>query len=346
MRRSSLDTCVIFLTRDRPVTALSNLRQLARCDTFKIVLDNSRRSNFGKSIRSLSRFSDVLYNGPRQQSVVMNAFARFGSSVPTFTAPLGATYWNTGFVRNYALLLSEVIGFQKVLFVDDDVSVKDPKLLQAAFRILEHVDFVGARIGGLADQSIIGHIGLRQSDPELSEFVSGGFMGLRLGSVMEPFLNYYNEDWIWVLMHREASYAMTPAKVVHQTYHSLLRNGSNRAIRQEMGEMLLEGVWNAAPSRNFSLLTNEKAWIQVIADRVLWIEDIAKKCRQQQDRIGIAIATALLRHVSTISPSLLTAIFEQYFAVLPEWRRILKAASRLAIPQKMKQSIGLETTFD
>lgn len=328
------------------MTALSNLRLLSHGRTFIIILDNSRWSKFGKSIRSLSGFSGVLYHGPRQQSVVMDTLARFGRSVSTFTGPLGATYWNTGLVRNYAILLSKVIGFRKVLFVDDDVSVKDLELLRAAFRMLERVDFVGARIGGLADQSIIGHIGLKQGDAELSEFVSGGFMGLRLGSVMEPFLNYYNEDWIWVLMHKSASYAMTPAKVVHQTFHSLQRNGSNRAIRQEMGEMLLEGVWNAAPSRNFSLLTDEKAWKQVIADRVFWIEDIAKKCRQQNDRIGIAIATALLRHASTISPSLLAAIFEQYFAVLPEWRSILKATSRLAIPKKMKQSIGLETTID
>ena len=336
----------MFLTRDRPVTALSNLRLLSQGRTFIIVIDNSRRSNSEKLTRSLSGSSDVLYHGPKQQSVVMDNLARSGLSVSTFTGPLGAAYWNTGLVRNYEIMLSKVIGFQKVVFVDDDVSIKNPELLRATFRMLEHVDFVGARIGGLADQSIIGHVGLRQGDPELPEFVSGGFMGFRLESVMEPFMNYYNEDWIWILMHKTASYAMTPAKIIHQTFHSMVRNGSNRAIRQEMGEMLLEGVWNVAPSRNLPLLTVRSVWKRVIADRVFWIHDIAEKCRQQNDRVGVAIATALLRHASTISPSLLAAIFEQYFALLPKWRSILKATSRLAIPKKVKKDIGLETIAD
>src|SRR5690606_34844395 len=49
---------------------------------------------------------------------------------------LGDTSWNLGIARNFALDHSTFLGYEKVLFVDDDISGIDEKVIEVGFESL------------------------------------------------------------------------------------------------------------------------------------------------------------------------------------------------------------------
>ncbi len=332
----TMESCIVFVTRDRPITALANLLLLSRSGIPIIVLDNSRKVSLRREIQASHHFSQVWYHGSLEQARLLESTFRFIPSVYNYIGPLGAGYWNTGHIRNYAILLCNILRVQKVFFIDDDIAVRDPRILKLASEMLDHVDFIGVRFNGVPDQSVIGHIQMKIGDSDCFEFPSGGLLGFDLASVTEPVLNYYNEDWMWVLMHRHSSYAMIPRAALHKPQGDT-RNAPERAIWQEIGEIMFDGVWNAAVTRDFSRLINDEEWDAVVKEKIVWIENIIEQCRLREERFGEEIGIRVLRHISTMSASLLTAIFSQYYMEKPKWNRILKASSRLTMKRNMQE---------
>lgn len=56
--------------------------------------------------------------------------------------------------------------------MDDDIIIKDVNIIMGMTKLLDNADFVGAKISGMPDHSIVGHI-MRELGMKPHEFLSG-----------------------------------------------------------------------------------------------------------------------------------------------------------------------------
>ena len=179
-----------------------------------------------------------------------------------------------GYTRNYAIILAKVLGFERVLFMDDDIIIEDNSPVYEMFDLLNNADFVSAEIKGMPDLSVVDFI-MQKVGLEPYRFMSGGFLAFNLNSVAEYFLNYYNEDWIWLFMHRPEAKLVKYGEV-YQLPYDPFENAIEKALHQEFGEILVEGVKRYIEIENKSntLLLNKDFWDEIVKMRANLIKDI------------------------------------------------------------------------
>ena len=100
--------------------------------------------------------------------------------------------------RNLALVLSHMLRWKRVVFLDDDIRVPDPDDLSKAVGLLDTHTAVGLRIGGFPDNSMVCHA-FREAGGWQETFIGGGALAVEVKRNRSFFPNVYNEDWFFVL---------------------------------------------------------------------------------------------------------------------------------------------------
>ncbi len=98
--------------------------------------------------------------------------------------------------RNIGLLLARQLGWQKIIFLDDDLTVLSSDQLN---RVAHHLDanrYAGLKTLDFPDNSVICHAARMVGRPQ-GIFVSGAALGVRISDDAEAdiFPDIYNEDW-------------------------------------------------------------------------------------------------------------------------------------------------------
>src|SRR5690606_26017654 len=129
---------------------------------------------------------------------------------------IGTANWNLGTARNFALDYSILNEYEKVLFIDDDISNVSIDKIDIGFKTLTNENFVSCHLEGKIDDSIVGHMA-RQFNVDYDEprMLSGGFWFLSPKSLNHRFYNIYNEDWILQLLENDKEQITLPYSVTH-----------------------------------------------------------------------------------------------------------------------------------
>ena len=194
----------------------------------------------------------------------------YGIEEDTFYQSLGDATWNLGIARNFALDHSMREKFNKVLFLDDDISGLNAEKIDLGFSTLTEHNFVSCNLLGQFDDSIIGHIATEVGIPDIQpRMLSGGFLFLMPSSITQRFFNVYNEDWILQLLEKEKERITLPIEVYHDIDRSLVWT-LDRALFQESGELIVE----ALIENNNALLAGSSFWNTILRNRIRFIEGI------------------------------------------------------------------------
>jgi hypothetical protein len=116
---------------------------------------------------------------------------------------------DTSAKRNLGLVLSHMIGWGRIVFLDDDILVGDPGHLRQAAGLLDTHNAVGLSVVGYPDNSVVCHAyravgGFQQS------FIGGGALGAGRGAIAQPLvLPRYLQRGL-VLSARRRERAATP----------------------------------------------------------------------------------------------------------------------------------------
>ncbi len=264
--------CVILITKNRPVTLVKTLHSLRNLKVTLVLIDDSTTKETHEMIFEKYGSNNITYHDSSEQKSLLKQV-----NIPElelYIRPLGTQGWNLGFIRNYALIVVKALGFKQALFMDDDIVVHDLELIDQIFCRLNSCDFVGARISGMADDSVVGHL-MRRCGGEFYEFLAGGFLALNVKSVTEYFLNYYNEDQIWLFLHRPTT-RFEFCGEVEQFQYDPFDNAPNKAVAQEFGEILEEGVEEAFRRTDHALLLQEVFWQEICHARLNYINQLPK----------------------------------------------------------------------
>ena len=328
---------IIIFTKDHPERLQKTLPQLFNIDLPVILLDDSVNSDTKVIVKKFNDGQNIYYHGKIEQQRILQKLSSTDFELNSFVRTLGSNGWTLGYTRNYAIILAKVLGFERVLFMDDDIIIEDNSLVYEMFDLLNNADFVSAEIKGMPDLSVVDFI-MQKVGLEPYRFMSGGFLAFNLNSVAEYFLNYYNEDWIWLFMHRPEAKLVKYGEV-YQLPYDPFENAIEKALHQEFGEILVEGVKRYIEIENKSntLLLNKDFWDEIVKMRANLIKDIMHLSQKNKSSIGVSVSKHLLSYYAHIDREKIANIFIDYYRKRKFWYRLLHVINEL----KVKSIVGL-----
>ncbi|MEV4538249.1 hypothetical protein AB0J82_31160 [Asanoa sp. NPDC049518] len=236
------------------------------------------------------------------------------SSLPSFRASellRDTPFWprtDVSLKRNLALLLARAVGWERTVFLDDDIRVDDPTDLRRAAALLDTHDAVGLEIVGCLDNSVVCHA-IRDTGGDQGSFLGAGALAVATGRVDGFFPEVYNEDWFFLLKGDDGLRPVARMGTATQYDYDPYAN-PERARREEFGDVLAEGLFALLDQGGRMHDADRAYWKDFLAARRRLINgllgDARGSDRRDRDRI-VASLTAALGRSLLIAPELCVA---------------------------------------
>jgi hypothetical protein len=237
---------------------------------------------------------------------------------------------DTSFKRNLGLLLAMLAGWERIVFLDDDIMLPRPEDLVAAAGLLDDYPVVGLANAGMPDNSVVCHA-LRDAGLEQDTFIGGGALAVGEAAFGSFFPNIYNEDWFFLLDGASLRPSAVTGTAIQDTYDPY--RDARRARSEELGDTLAEGV--------FALLDNgldlpnadQDYWRSFLPGRRHIIQDTIGKVEAspiapaQKARMIAALKAAIGRSL-LITPELCVRYLHRWQNDCLRWRSHLRELRR------------------
>jgi hypothetical protein len=254
---------------------------------------------------------------------------------------------DTSLKRNIGIAVAAMVGWRRVVFIDDDITGIQPDDIRAAAALLDDYDMVGLANDGFADNSVVCHA--RRAVGEFQDsFVGGGAMAVNVGRDPSFFPNIYNEDWFYMVDRGRLRRTAKTGKVLQKWYDPFDRPG--RARSQELGDCLAEGLYALLDDRRPARAMDERYWAAFLEDRKQLIAEIMEKIPGldetdlARDRMSVSMRAAQSQR-SYVTPALCVAYMRALRADRERWRDWLDELPVIDMtPRRALTHLGLSTT--
>ncbi|MFL6141526.1 MAG: hypothetical protein ACJ72N_06620 [Labedaea sp.] len=188
---------------------------------------------------------------------------------------------DTSLKRNVGLLLACLIGWKRIVFLDDDIAVPRPGDLERTVGLLDSYHAVGMSNIGYPDNSVVCHA-YRESGGPQDTFIGGGGLAVGRPAMRSSFFpNIYNEDWFFLLGNAQLRPTAVAGRVEQRPYDPFV---NKRARAQELGDCLGEGVfWLLDDGRTVEHATVQY-WQGFLGKRIRFITETIERVALLDDR--------------------------------------------------------------
>jgi hypothetical protein len=239
--------------------------------------------------------------------------------------------------RNLGLMLSHLLRWERVVFLDDDIRVPNPGDLSRAVGLLDAHAAVGLGVGGFPDNSTVCHA-FRDAGGWQETFIGGGALAVDIKRNRSFFPNVYNEDWFFVLDAGKRLQSVASVGEVLQYPYDPYR--PERARAEEFGDVLAEGTFwlldQGKPASDGDL----DHWRDFLAHRRQFIEQVQRMVVRAatidptvRARMGEALRAALGR-CACITPELCVAYMKALATDQDRWQRHIQQIRRQPQPSR------------
>jgi hypothetical protein len=180
--------------------------------------------------------------------------------------------------RNIGLVLSRMLGWSRVLFLDDDITELDPDDVRRASGLLDTYNAVGLHVGGFPDHSVVCHA-YRQAGGRQQSFIGGGALAVHLERSNSFFPDIYNDDWFFLLEGDKGIQPVGATGAVRQFPYDPFRN-PDRARAEELGDVLAEGIYWLLDQGGSVTDADQEHWARFLPRRKRFIERVLKMVEQ------------------------------------------------------------------
>jgi hypothetical protein len=233
--------------------------------------------------------------------------------------------------RNLGLVLSHMLGWERVVFLDDDIRIPDPSDLSRAVGLLDTHAAVGLGIGGFPDNSMVCHA-FRAVGGWQDTFIGGGGLAVEVQRNRSFFPNVYNEDWFYMLdADKGLQSVATVGKVLQYPYYPYRLE---RARMEEFGDVLAEGTFWLLDQGKFVSDGDSAHWRDFLEKRKKFIERVLGMVEHsasiepaERARMAEALRAALGR-LALITPQLCVAYLQAWVADQERWQRYIQSVRR------------------
>lgn len=250
---------------------------------------------------------------------------------------------DTSLKRNLGLLLARSLGWERLVFLDDDIRVPRPDDLRDAVKLLESHASVGLSVAGYPDNSVVCHAYRYAGGPQAT-FIGGGALAVGAESFTAFSPDVYNEDWFFLLDNAGLRPAAVTGTAVQWPYDPFLDAGRARA--QEFGDCLAEGVFAALDEQRRAPDAEYGYWQDFLGRRRRFIGEIIERIRGMsgdpavRERIVLTLKAAHGRNL-LITPRLCVDYLEAMRADRETWRAQVSATRTGLRPEKALAELGL-----
>lgn len=193
--------------------------------------------------------------------------------------------------RNDGLTAARALGYQQVMFLDDDIRVS-PRQIQHAASLLGAAQVVAFRPTDFPDNSVVRHAARLTGIPtEVHPSGSAMLVDLTKIPAGRMFMNIYNEDWLF--MH---GLTVADAGEAEQLPYDPFTPG--RAAREELGDLIAEAV------KGKPMTTSLVFWEDAIRERELLLRSLSHlagpagvSVREAMEELGTLTAEKAARQV-------------------------------------------------
>lgn len=245
-----------------------------------------------------------------------------------------------GAKRNLALMLSRMLGWSRILFLDDDITGVDPDEVRRACGLLAANNAVGLHIADFPDHSVVCHA-YRQAGGEQQSFIGSGALAVQTERCNSFFPGIYNEDWLFLLDQAGWLQPVTMTGEVRQDpfdpFHDV-----NRARSEEFGDVLAEGTYWLLDQEQPVFAADTEHWTAFLLKRRQFIERVLEMTRRHDLDRGdkhrmVAALKAALGQLERITPELCERFLRVWGSDREVWQRHL---SRLPTGLSRQQALG------
>ncbi|MEV0587033.1 hypothetical protein [Nonomuraea sp. NPDC050310] len=250
---------------------------------------------------------------------------------------------DTSAKRNLALLLARLLGWKRLVFLDDDIKIGAPDDLRRAAGLLDVYSAAGLSVGGFPDNSVVCHanrlLGGRQDS-----FVGGGAMAVETTRTVSFFPDIYNEDWFYLLDGKGLQQLAVTGKVLQDPYDPF--RTPQRARGEELGDVLAEGLFWLLDENKPITEADEAHWRMFLGLRRRFLDDLLARLRArypstpEQARMEEALKASRGR-LELIAPDLCVTYLQAWEADRQRWARFLKHLAPIPAGLSRKRTMHL-----
>jgi hypothetical protein len=260
----------IIVPTARPASQLTHAMDLAAEHGCQLLVLSSKRSSARAAAAQATEFGvrlvaiDVAGNvGIDGEDAAVGPLASFVTS-----NILKNTRFHSGsdlsFKRNLGLTLARMAGWDRVLFLDDDMHNLESQAVSDAAHLLDAFDIVGLQNNGFPDNSVLCHA-YRATGRMQDTFIGGGALAVATYRVHSFFPNVYNEDWLFMLPSVAGGRAAVTGTAKQETYDPFA--SPRRARYEEFGDCLAEGLFYLLDTEGRIDGADASFWQRFILDR-------------------------------------------------------------------------------
>lgn len=226
--------------------------------------------------------------------------------------------------RNLALMLSHLMGWKRILFLDDDITQLDPADMRRASGLLSEKNAVGLHVTGFPDHSVVCHA-FRMAGGEQEPFIGGGAMAVATGRSNAFFPDIYNDDWFFLLDEDGGLQPVAVTGKVRQFPYDPFRN-EDRARAEELGDVLAEGIFWLLDQGRTLAGADEEYWDRFLEKRRQFIGRVLEMVKKDRDlhpedrqRRITALSHGSQYRLSAIKPDLCAAYLRAWAQDRRRW---------------------------
>jgi hypothetical protein len=261
-----------------------------------------------------------------------------------FTQATDGALGDLALKRNLGLVTGRLAGWQRILFLDDDIFGIDPDEVEQASAALDSCAAVGLRALSFPDNSVVCHAH-RTGRKFQGVFVSGSALVVRVAEADSFFPEMYNEDWLFLAPLLDRRMVTAVGSVRQERYAPFAQ--PERARRQEFGDVLAEGLIGYLHSARLQQLPTAAYWRDFLVRRKRFITDAKQGCikvagHELEARDALRALKIARRTLNGLSAEVLVDYLDAWQADLATWRRYLRRLPRQRDPVQSLHWLGLE----
>jgi hypothetical protein len=173
--------------------------------------------------------------------------------------------------RNLGLVLSRLLGWSRIMFLDDDITELNPDDVRRASGLLDTHNAVGLHICRFHDHSVVCHA-YRDAGGSQQSFIGGGALVVQAERTGSFFPEIYNDDWFFLLDGDKWLQPVAVTGRVEQYPYDPFR--PERARAEEFGDVLAEGIYWLLDQGLSVDQADQKHWTTFLDRRKLFIERV------------------------------------------------------------------------
>jgi hypothetical protein len=239
--------------------------------------------------------------------------------------------------RNLGVMLSRMLGWPRVLFLDDDITELNPDDVRRASGLLDTHNAVGLQVGGFPDNSVVCHA-YRQAGGSQQSFIGGGALVVHLERSDSFFPDIYNDDWFSLL---DGDMGIQPVgitgKVRQYPYDPFRTPG--RAREEELGDVLAEGIYWLLDQGGSIKDADRVHWTRFLGKRNQFIQRVLQMVEQDgtiepaEQARRVAALKGSLGRLALITPDLCEKYLRAWLSDRLRWHRHLQKSFIRAVQQ-------------